>query len=76
MSQPKHNATQMLQGKVVSHVEYQTPEERQNFDWSKRAPIIVFTDGSRLLPVADDEMNEAGTFLIEEKKQTKMIPSV
>jgi hypothetical protein len=68
MPQPKHNATQMLQGKVLSHVEYQTPEETQDFDWTKRAPVIVFTDGSRLLPIADDEMNEAGAMMLTSER--------
>ncbi len=76
MSHPKHNATQILQGKTRSHVEYQTTEETQEFDWSKRAPVIVFTDGSRLLPVADDEMNEAGALMLTSKQQTQIIPTI
>lgn len=70
------NATEILQGKTISHVEYQTSTEKLAFYWLKCAPVIVFTDGSRLLPVADEELNEAGAFLLEEKKQTKVIPSV
>lgn len=76
MSHSKHNATQILQGKTVLRVEYQTPEERQKFDWSKRAPIIVFTDGSRLLPVADEEMNEAGAMILTSEEKTQIIPSI
>ncbi len=75
MSHSKHNATQILQGKTVLRVEYQTPEERQDFDWSKRAPVIVFTD--RLLPVADDEMNEAGALMLTSgQEKTQIIPTI
>ncbi len=71
-----NHTTQLLKGKTISHVEYQTSTEKLSFYWTNRAPIIVFTDGSRLLPVADEELNEAGAFLLEEKKQTKVIPSI
>ncbi len=71
-----NHATQILQGKTISHVEYQTSTDKLSFYWTKRAPQIVFTDGSRILPVADVELNEAGAFLVEEKKQTKVIPSL
>ncbi len=77
MSHSKHNATQILQGKTVLRVEYQTPEERQDFGWSKRALIVVFTDGSRLLPVADDELNEAGAMiLVSGQEKPQIIPSI
>ena len=77
MSHAKHNATQILQGKTVLRVEYQTSEERQEFDWSKRAPVIVFTDGTRIVPVADDELNEAGAMiLISGQEKTQIIPSI
>lgn len=76
MSQPKQNATQILQGKTILRVEYQTPEERQKLGWSKRAPTIVFTDGSRLLPVADEELNEAGAMILTSEEERQIIPSI
>ena len=76
MSHQKHNATQMLQGKTISHVRYQTPYERQDFDWSKCAPVIVFTDGSRILPVADEELNEAGAMILVGEEEMQIISSI
>ena len=31
----------MLQSKTISHVEYQTPEERQNIDYDNRRSLEV-----------------------------------
>lgn len=69
-------ATQVLQGKVVSHIEYLSAKEKLNFDWSKSAPIIVFTDGTRLMPVVDEELNEAGSFYFCRNNQGQVIPSI
>lgn len=86
MSQPKqseqvasswsNHATQILQGKTISHVEYQTSTDKLSFYWTKRAPIVVFTDGSRLLPVADEELNEAGAMMLTSEEKTQIIPSI
>lgn len=86
MSQPKqseqvtnfwaNHTTQLLKGKTISHVEYQTSTEKLSFYWTKRVPIIVFTDGSRLLPVADEELNEAGAMILTSEEKTQIIPSI
>ena len=70
-----NKATQALKGKVVSRVEYQSVVQEE-YGWSLSAPIIVFIDGSCLIPTADEEMNEAGSFYFYHDSQGQVIPSM
>jgi len=53
-------ATQALSGKTIREVRYMDDDERDAFGWSKRGLVIIFTDGSSIIPMSDDEGNEAG----------------
>ncbi|MDZ4877757.1 MAG: hypothetical protein CLLPBCKN_007192 [Chroococcidiopsis cubana SAG 39.79] len=69
-------ATQALQGKTISHVTYQYPEQKDELGWTTSAPVIVFEDGTQLIPIADEEMNEAGAFCIIEESIENIIPPI
>lgn len=55
-----HNA---LVGKTVASVHYMTREEADELGldfWFSMPPVIVFTDGTSISPVRDDECNDGG----------------
>ena len=52
--------TANLKGKTVSHVEYITDEEMRDNEWGGHAPVVVFTDGSILVLLSDNEGNGPG----------------
>lgn len=70
-----NKANQALKGKVISHIEYQSVVQEE-YGWSLSAPIIVFIDGTCLIPTADEEMNEAGSFYFHHDNQGQIIPSI
>jgi hypothetical protein len=49
-----------LVGKTIKNVRYLTDEEMEEFMWYKRPVVIFFTDGSYMIPSADDEGNDGG----------------
>ncbi len=53
-------ATKSLKGKVVKSVRYMSEKEREEYGWYNCAAIVVFEDGSWLMPSTDDEGNDAG----------------
>ena len=59
-------ATDKFKGKVVERIEYMTDSKVESFLWGAAAPIIIFTDGSWLLPSSDDEGNGAGSLFTSE----------
>lgn len=50
----------LLVGKTVAKVEWQSKEDMEASDWYSRPPVITFTDGSWIMPMADDEGNNGG----------------
>ncbi len=50
----------LLVGKTIKSVRYMTDAEVKNSMWYAAALIIEFTDGSWIVPMADDEGNNAG----------------
>ena len=52
--------TTHLKGKTVSHVEYISDEEMRECEWNRHAPVVVFTDGSMLVLLSDNEGNGPG----------------
>jgi len=51
----------LLVGKKVVDVRYMTEEEAEDNLWYNRPIIIVFDDGTYLIPMADDEGNNGGS---------------
>lgn len=50
----------LLVGKTVAKVTWQSLEDCEASGWYSRPPIITFTDGSWIMPMADDEGNNGG----------------
>ena len=49
-----------LVGKKIKSIRYMTQKEVEEFMWFKSAVVIVFTDGTYLIPSMDDEGNDGG----------------
>ena len=56
-------AKEKLVGRVVVGVRYLTLEEQQGMGWRSNALVIEFDDGSVIVPMSDDEGNNAGALL-------------
>ncbi len=54
------DATKIFKGKVVEEITYLNGHELEHLGWAFTAPVIVFTDGTRIIASADDEGNESG----------------
>tara|TARA_B100000212_G_scaffold196690_1_gene148385 strand:- start:431 stop:709 length:279 start_codon:yes stop_codon:yes gene_type:complete len=52
---------QKLKGKTIKSIEYMSDEESKYHDFSKKPIIIRFTDGTCLIPLMDDEVNNGGS---------------
>jgi hypothetical protein len=57
-----------LCGKTIRAARYMTEEEQKQFYWNSRAVVIEFTDGTIMIPQADDEGNDAGALWMLENK--------
>lgn len=61
-----------LAGKTVKEVRALFPEEIEDLGWDTRdhtiAFAVIFTDGSFIIPMRDDEGNGAGTLIFENTK--------
>lgn len=72
-------ANSHLQNKTVAAVRFMTPAEARAQMWSKRAPVIQFTDGTLLIMQSDDEGNDAGAASIQPadpKVESVLIPTI
>ena len=50
-----------LVGKTIAKIEYLSPKEGEEMMWYKLPLVIIFTDGSWIFPMADDEGNDGGS---------------
>ncbi len=55
------DAQALLVGKKVVDVRYMSTEEAEECMWYCRPIVIVFDDGTYLIPMADDEGNNGGS---------------
>ena len=51
----------LLIGRTITSVRYMTPEEANESLWDYQPICIGLDDGTTLIPVSDDEMNQAGS---------------
>lgn len=56
-----------LKGKTIKEVKYLSKTEAENSMWYKRPVVIIFTDGSYIIPMADDEGNDGGAMYTSDK---------
>lgn len=53
-------ATLLLAGKTIERVEYLSVGDVDANGWYNSPPVIVFTDGTHVFPMSDDEGNDGG----------------
>ena len=52
--------SKFLVGKTIKKIEYLTEQEAYKCGWNQIPLVIIFTDGSYIFPMADDEGNNGG----------------
>jgi hypothetical protein len=60
--------SKILVGKTIKSIRYLTDQEQEQFDWLDSAVVIIFTDGSWIIPMSDDEGNNAGAIQTSDPK--------
>ena len=63
----QNSTRKLLVGKTIKHIRYLNDEEMEALMWHSRPIVIVFTDGSLLIPQSDDEGNDGGAMLYQDK---------
>lgn len=63
----QNSTRKLLVGKTIKHIRYVNDEEMKALMWHSRPIVIVFTDGSLLIPQSDDEGNDGGAMLYQDK---------
>jgi hypothetical protein len=57
-----------LKGKTIKKVEWLRKPDMENLMWYKRPVMIHFTDGSFIIPMSDDEGNDGGSLMYQDKE--------
>jgi hypothetical protein len=63
-----------LAGKTIKFLTYISDEESKLQDFSNTPISIVFTDGSRLVPLANDRFNNGGSLYVELNQEVEGRP--
>lgn len=63
MTEKEHRkiAKDLLIGKTITEVVYLSKFDANQMLWGQRPVMIIFDDGSSILPMSDDEGNDGGT---------------
>ena len=69
-------ASNFLVGKTIRRVRYLNDREREDIAWDKSGLVIEFTDGHWLLPMRDDEGNDAGALWTSSQSEINVIPTI
>lgn len=64
-----------LVGKKIASIRYMTRDECEALGFHKSSVIIRLDDGTWLIPIADDEMNDGGSMLVVNKGEESIIPT-
>ena len=57
----------LFKGKTVRGALYMSPEEAEEYGFYSRPLIIHFTDGTKLVPLTDEEGNDGGAYEVTNK---------
>ena len=57
-------ANKLLKGKTIKECRYLTKKEAEANMWYKRPIVIIFTDGTYMFPMSDDEGNDGGAMAV------------
>lgn len=63
-----------LKGKTIKNVRYLNDKEMEGMMWYNRPVVIFFTDGSYIIPSADDEGNDGGALFTSDEGNLSVIP--
>ena len=66
----------LLKGKRVVSVRYMTKEECKDFYWDKAGIVIIFEDGSYIIPQSDNEGNNAGALSLSTQARETIVPTI
>lgn len=69
-------ASNFLVGKTIRRVRYLNDQEREDIGWDKSGLVIEFTDGHWLIPMRDDEGNDAGSLWTSSQSKLNVIPTI
>jgi hypothetical protein len=69
-------ASNFLVGKTIRRVRYLNDRETEDIAWTKNAVVIEFTDGHWIVPMCDDEGNDAGAIWTSSQSEVNVIPSI
>ena len=60
--------SKFLVGKTIKKIEYVSEKECEEMMWSQLPLVIIFTDGSWIFPMRDDEGNDGGALATSSEK--------
>ncbi len=63
-----NKANELLKGKTIKECRYLTKEEADEMYWYNRPVVIIFTDGTYMFPMQDDEGNNGGAMAVGESE--------
>ena len=66
--------SEFLVGKTIKKIEYLTKKEGEEMGWNQLPLVIIFTDGSWIYPMADDEGNNGGALATSSDELLGTIP--
>ena len=69
-------ASNFLVGKTIRRVRYLNDREREDIAWNHSGIVIEFTDGHWIVPMSDDEGNDAGAIWTSSQSEINVIPVV
>ena len=67
-------ANDLLLNKKIVKVEYMHSEEAKDSMWHSRGVRLILEDGMNILPMADDEGNDAGALWLGNGKMEEVLP--
>ena len=67
-------ANDLLLGKKIIKVEYMDSREAKDTYWDNRSVRIILDDGTNILPMRDDEGNDAGALWLGNKDGENILP--
>ena len=67
-------ANKLLLNKKIVKVEYMHSEEAEDSMWCSRGVRLILDDGTNVLPMRDDEGNDAGSLWLGDGKMEEVLP--
>ena len=67
-------ANDLLLNKKIIKVEYMHSEEAKDSMWDNRSVRLILDDGTNVLPMRDDEGNDAGALWLGDGKMEAVLP--